>query len=324
MKALVTGGAGFIGSHLVDVLLEGGDEVVVVDCLSTGSVKNIVHHFSNPKFTFLNQDIVNHRDGLDGMVRDVDVIFHLAAAVGVRHIVGDPLRAIVTNVAGTENIFDLAYRFWKKVVLASTSEVYGRNPRVPLEEESERILGSTRVNRWSYSASKAIDEHIAFAYHDKGLPVTIVRYFNSYGPRINEDAYGTVVAQFIRQALRGENMTVHGDGKQTRCFTYVSDTVAGTLLSAEKKEALGLVFNIGNTHEASILELAQMTKELTGSSSEITFVPYSDYYGQSYEDTPRRVPDISRARKILNFKPSVSLKEGLEKTIAWCKENYKV
>jgi UDP-glucose 4-epimerase len=321
MKCLVTGGCGFIGSNLVDALLKRGDEVYVIDNLSTGEVKNIAHNLSNPKFHNIVDDITN-REALEDTIKEVDVIFHLAAMVGVKYIVASPLQAVITNVGGTENVFSLAYKYWRKVILASSSEVYGKNIKVPLKEDDERILGPTKINRWSYSASKAIDEHIAFAYSEKKLPVVILRFFNSYGPRINENAYGTVVAQFIKQALKNEPITVHDRGKQTRCFTYVDDTVEGIISAGDLDVACGEVFNIGNDKETSILELARLIKKICNSKSEIIFTSYFDYYGQSYEDTPRRIPDISKAKKILKFNPKINLEEGLKKTIKWCRGNY--
>lgn len=322
MKALVTGGAGFIGSNLVDALLARGDSVCVLDCLTTGSINNIKHHLGKERFCFVNDDILNERV-VDELVKECDIVFHLAAIVGVKYIVNDPLKTMLVNVRGSDNIFISAYRYWKKVILASTSEIYGKSTNVPLREDDDRVLGSTSIARWSYSASKAIDEHIAFAYSKRGLPVVILRFFNSYGPRINEEAYGTVVAQFIKQALKGEDITVHSDGEQTRCFTYVEDTVEGIIRSSEVPEAEGEVFNIGSNVETRIIDLARMIKEMTGSSSRVVNIPYTDYYGQSYEDTRRRVPDIEKAKRILGFSAKTSLEEGLKKTIEWWKKTYK-
>lgn len=324
MKALVTGGAGYIGSNLVDRLLARGDEVLCVDHLTTGSIRNIAHVLNDPSFTFVNENVAQASPALEAMVRSCDVVFHLAASVGVKYIVDDPLTCMINNVTGTEKIFELAFKYWKKVVLASTSEVYGKSTHVPLKEDDDRILGPTHIARWSYSASKVIDEHIAFAYSQKGLPMVILRFFNSYGPRINEQAYGTVVAAFIKQALRGEPITVHEKGEQSRCFTYVDDTVTGILLAAEKREAEGHVFNIGSDRETTVRELAMMIKDLTGTSSEITFVPYQDFYGQSYEDTKRRIPSVAKAKRLLGFEAKVPLEEGLRRTIAWCRENYRL
>ncbi len=321
MRVLVTGGAGYIGSHLVDALLDRGDDVLAIDNLTTGSVGNIQHRLGRPRFQFINDSILNE-DLLERVVPTVDRIFHLAAVVGVKYVVADPLAAINTNVRGTEAVLNAAFKYWKKVVLASTSEIYGKSTKVPFREDDDRVLGSTAVGRWSYSMSKAIDEHFAFAYAAKGLPVTIVRYFNSYGPRIDERGYGSVVANFIRQALKGEPLTVHGDGRQTRCFTYVTDTVAGTLLAGEVRAGEGHAFNIGNNVESSILELAQAVKVVTRSKSKIVFVPHESYYGPGFEDTRRRVPSIEKARRLLGFRPRVGLREGLRRTVAWCRAHY--
>jgi UDP-glucose 4-epimerase len=320
MRVLVTGGAGFIGSHLVDRLLERGDEVVVLDNLSTGRIQNVRHHLENPRFRFVNDSILNAAV-VDRLVESCDLVFHLAAAVGVWHIVQNPLQAIQVNVEGTETVLRAAFRHWKKVVLASSSEVYGKATKAPLCEDDDRVLGPTTVARWSYSSAKAIDEHFAWAYAAQGLPVVILRFFNVYGPRIHENGYGTVVARFIRQALNGEDLTVHGDGRQSRCFCYVDDLVAGILLAAETPEAEGQVFNLGNDREITIRDLAHLIRELAGSRSRVTFVPYEDYYGQRFEDTPRRVPDLTKARLVLGYRPQVSLEEGLRRTVAWCRTN---
>jgi UDP-glucose 4-epimerase len=321
MRVLVTGGAGYIGSHLVDVLLKRGDEVLVVDNLSTGKIENIRHLLGHPAFHFINDSILNE-PLLERFVASMDRLFHLAAAVGVRNILQDPLAAINTNVRGTEVVLGLAFKYWKRVVIASTSEIYGKASHVPFHEDDDRVLGSTGVARWSYSMSKAIDEHFAFAYAAKGLPVSIVRYFNSYGPRLDERGYGSVVANLTRQALRGEPLTVHGDGKQTRCFTYIDDTVAGTLLAGEVKGAIGEAFNIGSTTETSILDLAKLIKRITRSKSPIQFQTYEAYYGEGFEDTRRRVPSGEKARRLLGFTPKVNLEIGLKKTIAWCRSHY--
>jgi len=323
MKALVTGGAGYIGSNLVDALLAQGHEVSVIDNLSTGGFRNIRHNMDNPRFRFVNDTILS-TGTLERLVEEADVVYHLAAAVGVKYIVDDPVGSITTNVRGTENVLAMAYRYWKRVVVASTSEVYGKSSGAPLKEEADRILGPTTINRWSYSASKAIDEHFAYAYFRAGLPVSIVRYFNSYGPRVNEAGYGSVIANFTRQALTGDPITIHGDGSQSRCFTFVEDTVRGTMLAGQKPEALGEAFNIGNEDEITILELAQLIKEITESDSEIVRIPYRDYYGHSYEDTPRRRPDLTKSRTVLGYEPKVNFREGLKRTIAWCRENYEL
>jgi UDP-glucose 4-epimerase len=321
VRVLVTGGAGYIGSHLVDALLKRGDEVLVIDNLSTGKIENIRQHLGRRRFHFINDSILNEAL-LERVIPSMDLIFHLAAAVGVRHILQDPLAAINTNVRGTEAVLGFAFRYWKRTVLASSSEIYGKASRVPFHEDDDRVLGSTAVGRWSYSMSKAIDEHFAFAYAAKGLPVSIVRYFNSYGPRLDESGYGSVVANFIRQALRGEPITVHGDGEQTRCFTYIADTVAGTLLAGERAAAIGQAFNIGDTHETRISALARTIKRLTRSRAPIQLTPYRAYYGEGFEDTRRRVPAMDKARRLLGFRARVPLETGLRKTIAWCREHY--
>ena len=320
-KILVTGGAGYIGSNLVDELLKNGRHIIVVDNLSTGKIENIKHNFSNPNFRFIRGTILDDKL-MNKLVKNVDIVYHLAAAVGVKNIIDSPLDGIITNVQGTEILLKLAFKYKKRILIASTSEIYGKSNRLPFKEEADRILGATSVHRWSYSTSKAIDEHLAMAYAERGLKVSIVRYFNSYGPRIDEKGYGSVVAQFIRQALRGEPITVHGNGKQTRCFTYISDTIKGTVLSISKKAAIGKIFNIGSNHEITILGLARLIKKLANSKSKIIFVPYGKYYGDGFEDTRRRVPSITKAGRILGFRARVPLEEGLRKTIAWCKENY--
>jgi len=316
MNILVTGGAGYIGSHLVDTLMTQGHEIYVVDNLSTGKIDNIRHLLENKRFHFVNDNILNLTT-MERIVEQVDLIYHLAAVVGVKHVIDNPLRGILTNVRGTETVLELAYKYWRKVVIASSSEVYGKSERVPLAEEDDSILGPTAVGRWSYALAKAIDEHLAFIYHDKGLPVSIVRYFNSYGPRLDPRGYGSVVARFINQALAGKPLTVFSDGQQTRCFTYVDDTVAGSILAATLKEGEGQSFNIGSSHETPILELAQWVKKLASSPSEIVHVPYLEAYGAKFEETRRRVPDVRKAERLLGFRAEIPLEEGLRRTIAW-------
>ena len=322
MKILVTGGAGFIGSNLVDVLIEQGHQVTVIDNLSVGKIGNIEHHLESDRFHFVNDSILNVST-LEHFVRQTELIYHLAAVVGPKYVVEDPLGTIVTNVRGTENVLELAFKYWVKTVIASSSEIYGKSTAVPLSEDDDRLLGSTTVGRWSYSDAKAIDEYFALAYAKKGLPVTAVRYFNAYGPRLDPRGYGSVIARFITQALRGEPMTIYDDGQQTRCFTYVTDTVAGTIKAATIREAAGLVFNIGSNQETSVNELAQLIRQLTESQSETIHLPYTSAFGPHFEETRRRVPDVTRARDVLGFEAQIILKEGLRQTLDWFQRSTK-
>lgn len=319
MRALVTGGAGFIGSHLVDELLAQGYEVVALDDLSQGNETNLAHNFSNPSFRLVKGDVTD-ASLVERLVRESDVIYHLAAVVGVYYVLQDPLRTIKVNVLGTELVLEFAHRYRKRVLVASSSEVYGKSRKRLLKERDNGIFGPPEASRWCYALSKSLDEHMALAYYRLGLEVSVVRYFNAYGPRLDPRGYGSVVARFISQALDGIPITVYGDGSQTRSFTYVSDTVRGTILAATLPQASGKIFNIGNGRETSILELARLVKEKVGSRSPIVFVPYDEAYGPDFEETPRRCPDTSRAEKLLGFKAEVSLEEGLEKTIRWFKE----
>ena len=316
MRILVTGGAGFIGSNLVDSLMEQNHEVTVIDNLSVGKASNIAHHLENERFHFVNDSILNVST-LERLIRQVDLIYHLAAVVGPKYVIEDPLGTIVTNVRGTENVLELAFKYWTKIVIASSSEIYGKSTAVPLSEDDDRILGPTTVGRWSYSDAKAIDEYFALAYAKKGLPATVVRYFNAYGPRLDPRGYGSVVARFITQTLQGEPLTVYGGGEQTRCFTYVADTVRGTILAATVKDAPGQVFNIGSNRETTILELAALIRQLMGVALEIVHMPYETAYGPAFEETRRRVPDVGRAQEALGFEAQVALEEGMRWTLEW-------
>jgi UDP-glucose 4-epimerase len=318
MKVLVTGGAGFIGSHLVDTLCEEGHDVTVLDLLTTGKSRNL--HESMERIRFIRGSILD-AELVDRLVDESDVVFHLAAAVGVRHIVTDPLDSILVNVRGTDNVLAATFKYWKRVLIASTSEVYGTTAQVPMREDDDRVLGATTVHRWSYSTSKALDEHLALAYASNGLPVSIVRYFNSYGPRLDPRGYGSVMANFLRQAVAGEPLTVHGDGQQSRCFTYVTDTVRGTIAAGLSPAAIGKVVNLGSTRETTVLELAEMIRDYVGSRSAIQFASYESYYGPGFADTRRRVPDVSRARLLFDWEPSVTLEEGLGLTYEWWKRD---
>lgn len=315
MNVLITGGAGYIGSHLADNFLARGDSVTVVDNLFTGKTDNIRHNLTNPQFVFVEGDIKD-KGLMERLVGDHDIVCHLAAVVGVRHVLGHPVRSIVDNAIGTENVLALAHKHNRRVLFASSSEVYGKNPKLPFMEDHDCVFGSTGVMRWSYAHAKALGEHLCFAYHGEGLPMSIVRYVNSYGPRLDPRGYGSVVATFVSQAMANKPITVYGDGHQTRCFTFVDDTVDGSVMAATQDEALGQVFNIGSSVSSSIIDLARLIINLTGSKSKITFVPYQEAYGNDFEDMTREL-DASKAEKILGFRAKVSLKEGLQRTIAW-------
>ncbi|MFN2166967.1 MAG: GDP-mannose 4,6-dehydratase [Anaerolineae bacterium] len=319
MKILVTGGAGYIGSNLVDALLAQGHDIHVVDNLSTGKIDNVRHLLGREGFHFVNDSILNE-SLMDRLVAQVDQVYHLAAVVGVKYVVEDPLKGIYTNVTGTEIVLEKAYKYWRRAVIASSSEVYGKSTAVPLREGDNSLFGPTTVARWTYAMSKAIDEHFAYAFAIKGHPVSIVRYFNSYGPRLDPRGYGSVIAKFITQARLGRPMTVFDDGQQTRCFTFVDDTVRGTILAGTVPGAVGQVFNIGSNRETTILELAQMIRGLVGSESEIVRVPYRNVFGENFEETRRRVPDVQRAAEVLGFRAETPLEEGLQRTIAWFNE----
>ena len=314
MRTLVTGGAGYIGSHLVDRLVHLNHEVTVIDDLSTGNLANLQAAHSDIQFveaTILDADIV------ETLVGDADVVFHLAAAVGVGHIIEQPLRSLVINTKGAENVITACVKHDRKLLLASTSEIYGKTAKMPMSEDDDRVLGSTTVARWGYSTAKAIDEHLALAHAQHGLRMSIVRYFNSYGPRLDPRGYGSVVANLMRQAIDNEPLTVHGDGSQTRCFTYVDDTVEGTLRAALDLRGEGKIFNVGNDHETSIIDLATTIIAMTGSSSAVQHISYEQRFGKGFEDTKRRIPDVQRARTVLDFNAGISLQDGLQRTLAW-------
>jgi UDP-glucose 4-epimerase len=314
MRALITGGAGFIGSHLADALLADGHTVFVLDDLSTGSFENIAHLKGRPGFQY-TIDTVTNEPVLAELIDQCDTIYHLAAAVGVRLIVEAPVRTIETNVHGTEVVLKQAAKKGKLVLIASTSEVYGKSTDVPFREDGDLALGATIRHRWAYACSKALDEFLALAYwKERKLPVVIVRLFNTVGPR-QTGRYGMVVPTFVQQALAGEPITVFGDGTQARCFTYVSDVVSALVSLPREPRAVGGVFNIGNTEEVTIFQLAERVKALTGSSSPIVTVPYDQAYEAGFEDMPRRVPDIGKIAALIGYQPQVGLDETLRLVI---------
>jgi UDP-glucose 4-epimerase len=317
MKTLITGGAGFVGSHLAEALLARGDEVYVLDNLSTGSIENIEHLKGQARFHYAIESIMSEPVTAE-LVDRVEVVFHLAAAVGVRLIVESPVNTIETNVHGTEMILKLANKKKKKVIVASTSEVYGKSEVVPFREDADLVMGPTSKGRWSYACSKAIDEFLALAYHkEKRLPVVVVRLFNTVGPR-QTGRYGMVIPNLVKQALLGHPLTVYGDGTQSRCFTYISDVVGALIRLAEVKGAVGEVFNIGNdSEEITIMDLARRVQARTGTKSEIVLVPYDTAYEEGFEDMQRRVPDLAKIRSLIGYEPRVQLDEILERVIAY-------
>lgn len=315
-KVLITGGAGFIGSHLSEELLKRGEEVFVIDDLSTGSIENIEHLKNNPKFHY-TIDTIKNEPLLAELVDRCDVVYHLAAAVGVKLIIESPVNTIETNIYGTELVLKCANKKKKKVMVASTSEVYGKNNNVPFKEDYDVVLGSTKNGRWSYACSKAIDEFLALAYwREKKLPVVVVRFFNTVGPR-QTGRYGMVIPNFVKQALLGHPITVYGDGKQSRSFTYVGDVVKGITDLMNNPKAVGEVFNIGHGKEITISELAGLVKNITNSKSEIVYIPYDKAYEEGFEDMQRRSPDISRINKLIGYKPTMDIKEILEKVVEY-------
>jgi len=314
VRALITGGAGFIGSHLSEALLAQGDDVLILDNLSTGSIDNISHLKGTPGFEYF-VDTVNNEPLLAELIDRSDVVFHFAAAVGVKLIVEQPVHTIETNVHGTEVVLKHANKKKKLVVIASTSEVYGKSNDVPFREDSDLVMGPTPKHRWAYACSKAIDEFLALAYwKERKLPVIIVRFFNTVGPR-QTGQYGMVIPNFVRQSLAGQPITVFGDGKQTRSFTHVTDVVGALLKLVKEPRAIGQVINIGNVQEISIAQLAERVRELSGSKSPIKFIPYDEAYESGFEDMPRRVPDLTRVRDLIGYEPKHTLDDVLLQVI---------
>jgi len=319
MKYLITGGAGFIGSHLADALLAAGHHVTVIDNLSTGAMANIAHLREHRRFRYVI-DTMLKAPLLAELVDEADAVFHLAAAVGVRMIVESPVRTIETNVRCTELVLEIAAKKNRKVLITSTSEVYGKNSVVPFHEESDLVMGATTRGRWSYACSKAIDEFLAIAYwREKRLPTVVVRLFNTVGPR-QTGRYGMVVPRFVTQALADEPMTVYGDGSSRRCFTHVSDAVRALVGLMECDRAVGEVFNIGNDEEISILALAEKVRGMIGSSSEIAFIPYAQAYEESFEDMPRRVPCLKKIHDTIGWTPAIGLEGILDSVIEYHQE----
>ena len=315
MRALVTGGAGFIGSHLADRLLGRGDQVILLDDLSTGRLVNIEHLTGSPDAEFVLGSVLN-ADLVDHVVSRVDTVFHLAAAVGVNLIVEKPLESLMTNIRGTETVIEKAHKYGKRVLVTSTSEIYGKNTSDSLSEDDDRILGSPLKSRWSYSEAKAIDEILAYTYwREKGLETVIVRLFNTVGPR-QTGSYGMVVPRFVGQALRNQPISIFGDGTQTRCFCHVSDVVDGLVSLSEHSEAFGKVFNLGGSEEISIISLAERVVNLAESESRIEFIPYDQAYEEGFEDMARRVPNTGRANRLVGFEPSVGLDDTIRSVIA--------
>lgn len=319
MHYLITGGAGFIGSHLSDKLVGEGHKVSVLDNLSTGKYENVKHLEGNPDFhlvvgTILDEFLV------DKLVERCDAIFHLAAAVGVELIVNHPLESLTTNIKGSETVLEMAHRYHKKVLITSTSEIYGKNTQGPLKEDQDRILGSPLKSRWSYSTAKAVDEMLAYVYwKEKNVPATIVRLFNTVGPR-QSGAYGMVVPRFVNQALQNKDITVYGSGKQSRCFLHVRDVVEALPKIIENQKAYGQVFNIGSQEEIAIEALAQKVIEITGSRSKIVRIPYEEAYEEGFEDMERRVPDTTKVHDLIGFKPTADLKTIIEDVVRYMKE----
>lgn len=316
MKALITGGAGFIGSHLADELIGRGYHVIVLDNLSTGKRQNIRHLEEHERFRFVQGDILNEAL-VNDTVEECDIIFHLAAAVGVELIVKNPLLSLTTNIRGSEIVLNAAWHHIKKVLITSTSEIYGKNVNAPLRENDDRILGSPLKSRWAYSTSKAVDEILSYTYwKEKQLPTVIIRLFNTVGPR-QTDAYGMVIPRFVIQALKNEPITIFGDGKQTRCFIYVADVVQALVDVMEHPAAVGEVFNLGSQEEITIEALARLIVEKTNSGSPLVFIPYDQAYEEGFEDMLRRVPDTNKIRNLIGFQPSHDLAQIIEKVIEY-------
>jgi len=314
MNILITGGAGFIGSHLCETILESNNKVTIIDNLSTGKFSNIAHLQTNKNFKYTLGSILD-RVLIESLISEADEIYHLAAAVGVSYIINNPLLSLQTNIVGTENVLEYANKYKKKVLIASTSEIYGKSEKIPFKEDDDRVLGSTSISRWGYSCSKAIDEFVSLAYYrEKKLPVIIVRLFNTVGPR-QSSQYGMVIPKFVKAAMLNHPITIHGTGKQSRCFADVADIVWGLKKLMSESNAVGQIFNIGNTEEISIEDLAIKIKKLTKSSSKIERIPYENAYEEGFEDMNRRMPDLTKIKDCIGYKPKYSLDMILERVI---------
>lgn len=321
MRALITGGAGFLGSHLAEALLAQGHRVDILD-LPEKIQSGKADHLVADEALGVYPGSVLDRDLLDKLIRRCDKVFHLAAVVGVQHYVAKPYDVLSVNVNGTQLVLDLALKHDKKVIFASTSEVYGKSTDIPFREDGDRLLGPPSIDRWSYSTSKSLGEHLCYALAHKGLRFVILRFFNAYGPRLDSIESGRVLSIFIGRCLRGEPLIVHGDGTQTRCFTYVSDTIDGILKAGEAPEAEGEILNIGSDRETSILDLAELTCDLFGCERRLLTQRHDEEYGLSYEDIKRRVPSVEKAKRLLGFEARVPLEQGLTETIEWFKREY--
>ncbi|HEY4723948.1 MAG TPA: GDP-mannose 4,6-dehydratase [Anaerolineae bacterium] len=315
MRSLITGGAGFIGSHLAEALLDQGQHVIAIDDLSTGRIENIDHLLPHPNFQFVYENI-RTETVMDRLVSECDTLYHLAAAIGVELVIQDPVRTIETNLIGTETVLRLARRYRKMVLIASSSEVYGKSEAIPFREDGDRVMGPTIKSRWSYAESKAMDEFLALAYHQQfGVPVIIGRFFNTVGPR-QTGTYGMVVPRLAKQAAAGQPLTVYGDGRQTRCFCNVKDTVRAVVSLSQEAKAIGEIFNIGSSEEITILDLAKRIRNRSGNQSEIKLIAYDQAYGAGFEDTRRRVPDTTKIKAAIGWQPTIGLEQTLDEVIA--------
>ena len=314
-RALITGGAGFIGSHLAEALLDQGQHVIALDDLSTGRIENINHLLPHPNFQFVYENI-RTETVMDRLVSECDTLYHLAAAIGVELVLKDPVRTIETNLIGTETVLRLARRYRKLVLIASTSEVYGKSEAIPFREDGDRVMGPTTKSRWSYAESKAMDEFLALAYHQQfGVPAIVCRFFNTVGPR-QTGTYGMVIPRLAKQAAAGQPLTVYGDGQQTRCFCNVKDTVRAVVSLSQEAKAIGEIFNIGSREEITILDLAQRIRNRASSRSEIKLIAYDQAYGAGFEDTRRRVPDTTKIKAAIGWQPTIGLDQTLDEVIA--------